>query len=78
MVKCEWKKLYSHKKGEKDDVNAIYNNYYWNQSGFKELMEACEGKNNLMILIKGKQGVKAGRSARLLSRPFCRMRGGRL
>lgn len=57
MIKCEWKKLYSHKKGEKDDVNAVYNNYYWNQSGFKEMMEACEGKNNLMILIKGKQGV---------------------
>jgi hypothetical protein len=30
MIKCEWKKLYSHKKGEKDDVNAVYNNYYWN------------------------------------------------
>ena len=54
MVKCEWKKLYSHKKGEKDDVNAIYNNYYWNQSGFKEMVEACEGKNNLLILVKGK------------------------
>ena len=30
MIKCEWKKLYSHKKGLKDDENAGYKNYYWN------------------------------------------------
>lgn len=53
MVQSEWKLLYSQKKGEKGNSHSQAC-HYWLPNGFKEMAEACEGKPNIMILIKGK------------------------
>jgi len=56
MVQSEWKQLYSQKKGEKGNSHSQAC-HYWLPNGFKEMAEACEGKSNILVLIKGKQGM---------------------
>ena len=46
--------IFSQKKGEKG--NAANQQYYWLPNGFKELAAACEGKSQLMIIVRGKPG----------------------
>lgn len=58
MVKSEWKMVYSQQKpSQVNDVHPL--NYYWPLAGFKELCAACEGKSQLMIVIKGNQGFNS-------------------
>ena len=50
MVKSEWKMIFSQKKPS--DINSNIN-YYWPLAEFKDLCAACEGKSQLMFIIKG-------------------------
>ena len=59
MVKSEWKMLFSQKKPSDASSNLTY---YWPLAEFKELCAACEGKSQLMFIIKGSQGIMPGQT----------------
>jgi len=52
MVKTEWKRIFSHKEDLNKSSSSGPGTRYWKPSRFNELIAACAGKTNVMVMVK--------------------------